>query len=85
MKVEITDKNRPAVLFWSMLGAFLAWLAVVFVYLLPKVLANPSAIDPMMSLLSGLGIGGITQFFIAMLTISWYFFFRKRPSTPESK
>jgi len=73
--------NQNLKIFWSTLGAFLAWLALVFVYLLPKVIANPDIINPMMSLLTGLGVAAVTQFFIAMLTIMVYFFFRKKPPT----
>jgi H+/Cl- antiporter ClcA len=68
-------------LFYALLGTFAAWLAIIFVYLMPKVLQKPDVIDPMMALLAGLGVGGVSQFFMLLLKDGWQFFFRKKPPT----
>lgn len=70
-------------LFYALLSAFIAWLAFIFAYLLPKVLAQPTLIDPVMGLLTGLGLGAITQFFMLLLKDGWQYFFRKKP--PQEK
>jgi hypothetical protein len=70
-------------LFYALLTVFAVWLAVIFVYLLPKVVEKPDIIDPMMALLAGLGVGGVSQFFMLLLKDGWQFFFRKKP--PEKK
>jgi len=73
--------NNQFKLFCALLGTFAAWLAVIFVYLLPKVVEKPDIINPMMALLSGLGIGAVSQFFMLLLKDGWQFFFRKKPPT----
>ncbi len=59
------------------LGVFILWLAVVCLVLLPMVLKAPDGLDPMMALVAGLGIGGVTQFFIVVGTLIYQFYFRK--------
>ena len=66
-------------LFWGLLSAFIIWLVVIFLYLLPKALEKPENINPMMALIAGLGVGGVSQFFMLLLKDGWQFFFRKRP------
>ena len=70
-------------LFYALLGVFVVWLVIIFIYLLPKVIEKPTIIDPMMALLAGLGVGGVSQFFMLLLKDGWQFFFRKKP--PEKK
>ena len=76
-------KNREVdtrlLLFLVMLVVFVAWIGVIFVWLLPIVLENPDTIDPMLTLIAGLGVGGISQFFILVLKDGWQFYFRKKP------
>jgi H+/Cl- antiporter ClcA len=75
--------NHQLKLFFALLGVFAGWLTVIFLYLLPKVIAQPAIIDPMMGLLAGLGLGAVSQFFMLLLKDGWQFFFRKKP--PEKK
>jgi len=60
------------------LVVLMAWLAVICFYLLPTILAMPEGLDPMMALVAGLGIGGITQFLIVVGTLVYQFYFRKK-------
>jgi len=67
-------------LFYVMLGVFVGWLGL-FSWLIMKLLANPEILDPMLSLIAGLGFGIITEFFILAMTLSWQYWFRKKEST----
>lgn len=60
------------------LVVLMTWLAVVCFYLLPAILAMPEGLDPMMALVAGLGIGGVTQFLIVIGTLIYQFYFRKK-------
>jgi hypothetical protein len=72
------------VLFLVMLVAFMLWLAF-FSTVIFMVLADPSKMDPAMGLFTGLGLGAVTGFFTAMLTLSWQFYFRKKTEAePEN-
>lgn len=72
---------RRFVLFITMLGCFMAWLAVL-VFAIPKMLADPSAIDILMSF----GLGTVTGFFILVLKDGWQFYFRTTgPPDEEQK
>lgn len=77
--------DRRFALYLVMLAVFAAWVAVIFVWLLPMVLENPDTIDPMLTLIAGLGVGGITQFFILVLKDGWQFWFRKRGPENQGK
>jgi H+/Cl- antiporter ClcA len=66
------------ILFVLMLASFLAFIAMGVFYLMPKVLENPTSIDPMMALLTGLGFGAVAQFYMLLLKDAWQFFFRKK-------
>jgi len=68
--------DNRLVIFLVMLAVFAAWLAAVVFYILPKILdpANDGGLD----LVMGLGIGGITQFFLTILALCVQFYFRKR-------
>jgi len=70
--------DKRHVLFLAMLGVFVAWLGVIFGWLLPTALKTPENIEPMLLLVTGLGVGGVTQFFILLLKDGWQFYFRKR-------
>lgn len=73
------NADKRFALFLVMLFVFVAWIGIIFVWLLPIVLENPDTIDPMLTLTAGLGVGGISQFFILVLKDGWQFYFRKKP------
>ena len=58
-------------------GTFILWLATVCFFLLPIIISQPEGLDPMMGLVAGLGIGGVTQFFIVIGTLIFQFYFRR--------
>ncbi|GAH48980.1 unnamed protein product [marine sediment metagenome] len=65
-----------------MLVIFCGWLALVAFWFVPLLLmTGGGALDPMMALIAGLGIGGVTNSFIVLLTLSWQFYFRKRETS----
>lgn len=64
------------VLLLVMLAIFSSWLALIAFWFVPMITAEQ--LDPMMSLIAGLGIGGVTNSFIVLLTLSWQFYFRKK-------
>lgn len=70
--------DKRHILFLTMLGVFVAWLGVIFGWLLPTALKKPETIEPMLALVTGLGVGSVTQFFILLLKDGWQFFFRKK-------
>ena len=70
------------VLFLVMLFVFVLWLGACGV-LVWYVTSNPEKLDPALTLMSGLGAGLVLEFFLAMLTLSWQFYFRKKESTPQ--
>jgi len=70
-------KNFRDLLALVYLGVFLSWLAVVCFFLLPTIMGQPEGLDPMMALIAGLGIGGVTQFLIVVGTLIFQFYFRK--------
>ena len=72
--------DKRFVLMLSMLTVFCGWLAVIAFWLLPQLIAS-ELLDPMMSLIAGLGVGGVTNSFIVLLTLSWQFYFRKAGQT----
>ena len=65
------------------LVVLLLWLAVVCFFLLPTIIATPEGLDPMLNLAAGLGIGGVTQFFILIGTLIFQFYFRKKEETEQ--
>lgn len=81
-------KDRRVLLYLSMLAVFVIWLGIL-VYMVFFLQEHLDDINPMMTLLAGLGIGSITQFFILVLTLGWQFFYRKSglstqaPKKPE--
>lgn len=70
-------------LFYTLLGIFVFWLLLGFVGLGFIVLTDVSKLDPMLTLLGGLGWGIVLEFFIFCLTLSWNYWFRKK--TPATK
>lgn len=70
-------RDRRVLLFLVMLALFAAWLGVIAFWVFPYVARDLAKIDPMMALVAGLGIGGVTQFFVLVLKDGWQFFFRK--------
>jgi len=60
---------------------FCGWLALVAFWYIPLMaqwlLVGTSA-DTMMSVVSAFGIGGVTNFFIVILTLELQFYFRKK-------
>ncbi len=72
------------ILFMVLLAVFVLWLAF-FGFFIFFVLAQPeSMLDPAMALFSGLGLGTVTGFFIAMLTLGWQFYFRKKETAEQT-
>jgi len=71
-------KNFRDILGLVYIGVLLLWLAVVIFFILPIVATAPDSVDPMMALVTGLGVGGITQFFIVVGTLVFQFYFRKK-------
>jgi hypothetical protein len=65
------------VLFLVMLLVFVLWLAF-FATIIIYIIKNPEKLDTAMGLFTGLGLGAVTGFFTAMLTLSWQFYFRKK-------
>lgn len=71
------------VLFLVMLVVFVAWLAF-FAFMILYVINHPDRLDTAMGLFTGLGLGAVTGFFTAMLTLSWQFYFRKKETEVET-
>ncbi len=63
------------------IALFVFWLLIVCLFLLPKVISSPEAIDPMTALITGMGIGGVTQFLIVIGTLVYQFYYRKMPDS----
>lgn len=60
------------------------WLALVAFFLFPMIISQPESLDPVLALVAGLGIGGITQFFIVVGTLVFQFYFRKKENESPS-
>lgn len=74
-------------LFLVFLGVFALWLAALIFYIFPTLVAhiNDGTFDVLMGIVAGIGVGGITQFFIMALTLSWQFYWRKSPEGEQAK
>ena len=70
-------------LFYVLLGVFVMWLLILFGGLGWVLFTDTTKLDPMLTLVAGLGVGVITEFFLVALTLSWQYWFRKK--TPEKK
>jgi len=77
-------KNFRDLLVLVFLGVFLAWLGIVCFFLLPAIINQPEGLDPMMALVAGLGVGGVTQFLIVIGTLIFQFYFRKSQETTSN-
>ncbi len=65
-------------LFYVLLAVFVVWLVGVFGGGVWVVASDVTKLDPMMTLVAGLSVGVVTEFFIFALTLSWQFWFRKK-------
>jgi len=85
--------DKRFVLVLVMMAMFCGWVALVAFWFVPMItgvapmIFGVDALDPMMTMIAGLGIGGVTNFFIVLLTLSWQFYFRKKEKVtkPEDK
>ena len=57
------------------LVVFCSWLAMIAFWLVPMITADK--LDPMLSLVAGLGIGGVTNALLVLITLIIQFYFRK--------
>ena len=73
--------NNRMLLFFVFLGVFVLFLASLAA-LVFYVISNPDKLDPAMTMFAGIGGGLVLEFFLAMLTLSWQFYWRK-PSQAE--
>ena len=75
----MTFRNVLAVIYLLVL---VGWLVLVVMFVPSLVLDNPTGLDPILALVAGLGVGGVTQFFMVVGTLIFQFYFRKS-STKE--
>lgn len=73
-------KNFRNLLALVMLGIFCGWLAMIVFWLVPMI--TTEKLDPMMALVAGLGIGGVTNALLVLIALVVQFYFRKA-STEE--
>ena len=73
--MKMDKKER---LFYILLAVFVVWLIGVFGGFGWIVATDVSKLDPMLTLVAGLSVGVVTEFFILALTLSWQFWFRKK-------
>ncbi len=78
-----TRDNR-LILFLALLGLFAAWLSSLIFYLVPLMIDHLADLDAVTGIIAGMGIGGITQVFITLLTLAWQFYFRKKEAAPNT-
>jgi len=60
---------------------FCGWLALVAFWYIPLMaqwLLGGTSVDLMLAVISAFGIGGVTNFFIVILTLELQFYFRKK-------
>jgi hypothetical protein len=75
--------DNRIIIFLVVLALFAAWLAALVFVILPKIM-DPEA-EKGLDLVMGLGVGGVTQFFLTILALAWQFYFRKRETdTPPT-
>ncbi len=74
--------DNRLVVFLGVLALFAAWLAALVFFILPKIM-DPEAKEGL-DLVLGLGIGGVTQFFLTILALAWQFYFRKKELDPTT-
>ncbi len=76
-------KNFRNLLSLVMFGIFCGWLALIVFCLVPII--TKEKLDPMMALIAGLGIGGVTNALIVLLTLVAQFYFRKANAEETAK
>ena len=65
-----------------LLGVFCAWLALIAFWFVPKI--TTEQLDPMMTLVAGLGIGGVTNALLVLITLVIQFYFRRAQTSEET-
>lgn len=82
MKVKRPSLSIPAIienfrnlLALVLLAVFCGWLALIAFWFVPKITAEQ--LDPMMTLVAGLGIGGVTNALLVLITLVVQFYFRR--------
>ena len=73
-KVTIDKKER---LFYVLLGVFIFWMIGLGLFVWYVLTQGLSQVDPALALITGVGVGLITEFFLMALTLSWQYWFRK--------
>ena len=66
-----------------LLAVLCLWFALIAFWFVPFI--TTEKLDPMMSLIAGLGIGGVTNALIVLITLVTQFYFRKRPADEVSE
>ena len=72
------SKNFRNILALVIVGVFCGWLALIAFWFVPMIKAEQ--LDPMISLIAGLGIGGVTNALLVLLALVVQFYFRKKES-----
>lgn len=68
-------------LMYLILGIFSLWLAFgafLLLILIDVISLNVKLLDPMLTLVGGLSWGAVTNFFMNIILIAWYFIWRKK-------
>jgi len=69
------------VLALALISVFCGWLAIICYSILPMITAE--RLDPMMAFIAGMGIGGVTNALLVLITLVVQFYFRK--ANPEQQ
>ena len=64
-------------LFYVLLGVFILWLIGLGLFVWYVLTRGIDQVDPALALITGAGVGLITEFFLMALTLSWQYWFRK--------
>lgn len=64
-------------LFYVLLGVFVAWMCALGVFIGVVFAHGLDQVDASLALITGAGVGIITEFFLMALTLSWQYWFRK--------
>jgi hypothetical protein len=76
---KIVDQRFILVL--AMMAILFGWLAMVIFWMMPHI--SKLDMDPMQNLVTILGITGIPNALIVLLTLSWQFYFRKKETSED--
>jgi len=74
-KAKKMDKKER--LFYVLLGVFILWLIGLGLFVWYVLTRGIDQVDPALALITGAGVGLITEFFLMALTLSWQYWFRK--------